>query len=158
MKDGFGDDDGERRTETLTRKKRRSSSTPRNAFFYGLSVIPDNRYLTEWILSVKPRLYADKLLILSDLSVKHPFITDKLSIFTQPYSVICGLRDNKSGKGPSEGLTMYHQMQGRTASCRWTAEQRHSPAAARGELRSALSRAGFCRWPANHLATWLLQR
>ena len=61
MKDGFGDDDGERRTETLTRKKRRSSSTPRNAFFYGLSVIPDNRYLTEWILSVKPRLYADKL-------------------------------------------------------------------------------------------------
>lgn len=67
MKDGFGDDDGERRTETLTRKKRRSSSTPRNAFFYGLSVIPDNRYLTEWILSVKPRLYADKLLILSDL-------------------------------------------------------------------------------------------
>ena len=85
MEDGSGDKDEERRKETLTRKKRRSSSTPRNAFFYGLSVIPDNRYLTEWILSVKPRLYADKLLILSDLSVKHPFITDKLSILSQPY-------------------------------------------------------------------------
>lgn len=79
------ENEGRRR---LREKKRRSSSTARNAFFYGLSVIPDNRYLTEWILSVKPRLYADKLLILSDLSVKHPFITDKLSILSQPYSVI----------------------------------------------------------------------
>lgn len=50
------ENEGRRR---LREKKRRSSSTPRNAFFYGLSVIPDNRYLTEWILSVKPRLYAD---------------------------------------------------------------------------------------------------
>lgn len=82
----------------LREKERRSSSTPRNAFFCGLSVIPDNRYLTEWILSVKPRLYADKLLILSGLSVKHPFITDKLSILSQPYSVICKLRENKSEK------------------------------------------------------------
>lgn len=69
-------------------KKRRSSSTPRNAFFCAPSAIPDDRYLTEWILSVKPRLYADKSLILNNLSVKHPFITDKLSILSQPYSVI----------------------------------------------------------------------
>ena len=108
MKDGFGDDDGERRTETLTRKKRRSSSTPRNAFFYGLSVIPVNRCLTEWILSVKPRLLPDKLLILNNLSVRPYLFTDKLSFLSQPYSVICRLRDNKSGKGPSEELTRYH--------------------------------------------------
>ena len=37
-----------------------------------------------------------------------PLFTDKLSILSQPYSVIRGLRDNKSGKGPSEGLTRYH--------------------------------------------------
>ena len=70
------ENEGRRR---LREKKRRSSSTPRNAFFYGLSVIPDNRYLTEWILSVKPRLYADKLLILSNLSVRYPFLRTNLA-------------------------------------------------------------------------------
>ena len=79
------ENEGRRR---LREKKRRSSSTPRNAFFYGLSVIPDNRYLTEWILSVKPRLYADKLLILNNLFVKPYLFTDKLSILSQLFTVI----------------------------------------------------------------------
>ena len=50
--------------------------------------IPDNRCLTEWILSVKTRLLTDKLLILNNLSVKPHLFTDKLSILSQPYSVI----------------------------------------------------------------------
>ena len=44
------------------------------------SAIPDNRCLTEWILSVKPRLLPDKLLFLNNLSVKPHLFTDKLSI------------------------------------------------------------------------------
>ena len=79
------ENEGRRR---LREKERRSSSTPRNAFFCGLSVIPDNRYLTEWILSVKPRLYADKLLILNNLSVKPYLFTDKLSFLSQLFTVI----------------------------------------------------------------------
>ena len=79
------ENEGRRR---LREKKRRSSSTPRNAFFYGLSVIPDNRYLTEWILSVKPRLLPDKLLILNNLSVKPYLFTDKLSFLSQLFTVI----------------------------------------------------------------------
>ena len=79
------ENEGRRR---LREKERRSSSTPRNAFFCEFSVIPDNRYLTEWILSVKPRLLPDRLLILNNLSVKSHLFTDKLSILSQPYSVI----------------------------------------------------------------------
>ena len=36
-------------------------------FFVSPTAIPVNRCLSEWISSVKPRLYADKLFILSDL-------------------------------------------------------------------------------------------
>ena len=79
------ENEGRRR---LREKERKSSSTPRNAFFYGLSVIPDNRYLTEWILSVKPRLLPDKLLILNNLSVKPYLFTDKLSLLSQLFTVI----------------------------------------------------------------------
>ena len=63
---------------------------PRNAphFFVSPTAIPVNRCLTEWISSVKPRRLTDKLLILKYLSVKHHMFTDKLSILSQPYSVI----------------------------------------------------------------------
>ncbi len=54
----------------------------------GPSDIPDNRCLTEWISSVKPRLLTDKLLILNNLSVKSCLFTDKLSILSQPFTVI----------------------------------------------------------------------
>ena len=55
---------------------------PSNAphFFVSTSAIPDNRCLTEWVLSVKTRLLTDKLLILNNLSVKLHLFTDKLSI------------------------------------------------------------------------------
>ena len=63
---------------------------PRNAphFFVGPTFIPDNRCLTEWILSVKHRLLPDKLLILNNLSVKPHLFTDKLSILSQLFTVI----------------------------------------------------------------------
>ena len=56
---------------------------PRNAphFFVSTSAIPDNRCLTEWVLSVKTRLLTDKLLVLNNLSVKPHLFTDNLSIF-----------------------------------------------------------------------------
>ena len=62
----------------------------RNAphFFVSTSAIPDNRCLTEWILSVKTRLLTDKLLILNNLSVKPYLFTDKLSLLSQLYTVI----------------------------------------------------------------------
>ena len=55
---------------------------PRNAphFFVSSTAIPVNRWLTECISSVKPRLLPDKLLILNNLSVKSCLFTDKLSI------------------------------------------------------------------------------
>ena len=55
---------------------------PRNAphFFVSTSAIPDNRCLTEWVLSVKTRLLTDMLLILNNLSVKPHLFTDNLSI------------------------------------------------------------------------------
>ena len=46
----------------------------------GPSAIPVNHCLTEWILSVKLRLLADKLFILNNLSAKPHLFTDKLSI------------------------------------------------------------------------------
>ena len=49
-------------------------------FFVSTSAIPDNRCLTEWVLSVKHCLLPDKLLILNNLSVKPHLFTDKLSI------------------------------------------------------------------------------
>ena len=57
---------------------------PRNAphFFVSTSAIPDNRCLTEWVLSVKTRLLTDKLLILNNLSVKPCLFTDKPSIYS----------------------------------------------------------------------------
>ena len=62
----------------------------RNAphFFVSTSAIPDNRCLTEWVLSVKTRLLTDKLLILNNLSVKPHLFTDNLSILSQPFTVI----------------------------------------------------------------------
>ena len=56
--------------------------------FVGPTVIPDNRCLTEWILSVKHRLLPDKLLILNNLSAKSRLFTDKLSFLSQPFTVI----------------------------------------------------------------------
>ena len=63
---------------------------PRNAphFFVSTSAIPDNRCLTEWILSVKTRLLPDKLLIFNNLSVKLHLFTDKLSFLSQLFTVI----------------------------------------------------------------------
>ena len=63
---------------------------PRNTphFFVITSAIPDNRCLTEWVLSVKTRLLPDKLLILNNLSVKPHLFTDKLSFLSQPFTVI----------------------------------------------------------------------
>ena len=63
---------------------------PRNTphFFVSPSAIPDNRCLTEWISSVKPRLLTDKLFILNNLSVKPHLFTDKLSILSQLFTVI----------------------------------------------------------------------
>ena len=63
---------------------------PRNAphFFVSTSAIPDNRCLTEWVLSVKTRLLTDKLLILNNLSVKPHLFTDNLSILSQLFTVI----------------------------------------------------------------------
>ena len=52
------------------------------------SAIPDNRCLTEWVLSVKTRLLTDKLLILNNLSVKPHLFTDNLSILSQLFTVI----------------------------------------------------------------------
>ena len=62
---------------------------PRNAphFFVSTSAIPDNRCLTEWVLSVKTRLLTDKLLILNNLSVKPHLFTDNLSILSQLFTV-----------------------------------------------------------------------
>ena len=62
----------------------------RNAphFFVSTSAIPDNRCLTEWVLSVKTRLLTDKLLILNNLSVKPHLFTDNLSILSQFFTVI----------------------------------------------------------------------
>ena len=57
-------------------------------FFVSPSAIPDNRCLTEWISSVKPRLLTDKLLILNNLSVEPHLFTDKLSFLSQPFTVI----------------------------------------------------------------------
>ena len=57
-------------------------------FFVSTSAIPVNHCLTEWILSVKPRLLLDKLLILNNLSVKPHLFTDKLSILSQLFTVI----------------------------------------------------------------------
>ena len=63
---------------------------PRNAphFFVSTSAIPDNRCLTEWVLSVKTRLLTDRLLILNNLSVKPHLFTDNLSILSQLFTVI----------------------------------------------------------------------
>ena len=63
---------------------------PRNAphFFVSTSAIPVNRFLTEWISSVKTRLHTDKLLILNNLSVKPHLFTDKLSFLSQLFTVI----------------------------------------------------------------------
>ena len=63
---------------------------PRNAphFFVSTSAIPDNRCLTEWVLSVKTRLLTDKLLIFNNLSVKLHLFTDKLSFLSQLFTVI----------------------------------------------------------------------
>ena len=63
---------------------------PRNAphFFVSTSAIPDNRCLTEYILSVKTRLLTDKLLIFNNLSVKPHLFADKQSILSQPFTVI----------------------------------------------------------------------
>ena len=63
---------------------------PRNAphFFVSTSAIPDNRCLTEWVLSVKTRLFTDKLLILNNLSVKLHLFTDNMSILSQLFTVI----------------------------------------------------------------------
>ncbi len=52
------------------------------------SAIPDNCCLTECILSVKPHLLTDKLLILNNLSVKPRLFTDNLSILSQLFTVI----------------------------------------------------------------------
>ena len=57
-------------------------------FFVSTSAIPDNRCLTEWVLSVKHCLLPDKLLILNNLSVKPHLFTDKLSILSQLFTVI----------------------------------------------------------------------
>ena len=54
----------------------------------GPSAIPDNRCLTEWISSVKLRLFTDKLFILNNLSVKPHLFTDKLSFLSQLFTVI----------------------------------------------------------------------
>ena len=89
MEDGSGDKDEERRKETLTRKRTQViQHTSQRIFFVSPTAIPVNRCLTEWISSVKPRLYTDKLFILNNLSVKPYLFTDKLSILSQPYSVI----------------------------------------------------------------------
>ena len=63
---------------------------PRNAphFFVGPTVIPDNRCLTEWILSVKTRLLTDKLLISNNLSVKLHLFTDNMSILRNRFKSI----------------------------------------------------------------------
>ena len=63
---------------------------PRNAphFFVSTSAIPDNRCLTEWVLSVKTHPLTDKLLILNNLSVKPHLFTDNLSILSQLFTVI----------------------------------------------------------------------
>ena len=63
---------------------------PRNAphFFVSTSAIPDNRCLTEWVLSVKTRLLTDKLFILNNLSVKPHLFTDNMSILSQLFTVI----------------------------------------------------------------------
>ena len=63
---------------------------PRNAphFFVSTSAIPDNRCLTEWVLSVKTRLLTDMLLIFNNLSVKPHLFTDKLSFLSQLFTVI----------------------------------------------------------------------
>ena len=53
---------------------------PRNAphFFVSTSAIPDNRCLTEWILSVKTRLLTDKLYS-NNLSVNSTYLRTNLA-------------------------------------------------------------------------------